>query len=247
MKRQLSILSPVLVCCLGCSAVPEDIPPGPIARFGSTPTIDGVFEDREWDDAELVQAGEYQQFRIKHDGTNLYFALVGDGGDLYFNKDTGLQVLHASAQLGSAEYMKSDTPVQSLGKCSDFALWGLQNESATVVREKMAAYLAENGWVGSIGGSQAQTEFAVSFNWLGVPRELERFAETPGIYIYSGRSFPPEQIEELRALSLEERKEQFPTLYWPRPWEPIDTMRLCSETLRFDSSYWGKLWIDLQE
>jgi hypothetical protein len=247
MKRQLSILSPALVCILGCSAVPEVVPSGPIARFGTTPTIDGVFEDGEWDDADIVQAGKYQQFRLKHDGTNLYFAVVGDGGDLRFNKETGLQVLHASAQLGSAEYIKSDTMVQSLGKCSDFALGGLQNESAAVVRERMAGYLAENGWVGSIGGNPAQTEFAVSFDWLGVTEGSERFAGTPGIYIYSGRSFSPEEIEELMALSLEERTEQYPTLYWPAPWEPIDTMRHCSETVRFDPSYWGRIWIDLGE
>jgi len=247
MKWQLSTLGPVLVCLIGCSAVPEEVPSGPIARLGTTPRIDGVFEDGEWDDAEIVEAGEYQQFRVKHDGTNLYLAVVGDGGDLWFNKNTGLQVLHASAQLGWADYRESDTLIQSLGKCSDFALGGLQDESATVVRERMAGYLAENGWVGSIGGNPAQTEFAVSFDWLGVTPESGRFAGTPGIYIYSGRSFSPEQVEELMALSLEERKEQYPTLYWPRPWEPIDTMRLCSETINFDPSYWGRIWIDLQE
>ena len=39
--------------------VPEVEPCGPIARFGGTPTIDGVFEAGEWDDAEVVQAGKY--------------------------------------------------------------------------------------------------------------------------------------------------------------------------------------------
>ncbi len=96
---------------------------GPIARFGSAPTIDGVFEEGEWDDAEVVRAGEYQRFRIKHDGKNLYFALVGGGGDLWFNKDAGLHILHSSSQLGSAEYIKSDSSVQSLSKPFDYRLW----------------------------------------------------------------------------------------------------------------------------
>ena len=247
MIRDLRVVYLFLVCFSGCSATQEVEPSGPIARLGSTPVIDGVFDSGEWDDAEIVRVGTIEQFRIKHDGVNLYFGVRAGGGDLLFNTDAGVRVLHWSAQLGSAEYVKSDTLTQSLDRPYSYKLWGLQNESPAVIQESLAGYLAENGWVGSIGGNSAQTEFAVSFDWLGVTPESGRFAGTPGTYIYSGRSFPPEQIEKLMALSLEERKEQYPTLYWPRPWEPIDTMRLCSETLRFDPSYWGKIWIDLQE
>jgi hypothetical protein len=247
-KVQLSILSSILVCFLGCSEVPEDEPSGPIARFGSTPTIDGVFEDGEWDDAGVVQAGKNQQFRLKHDSTNLYFAVVGDGGNLWFNKESGLHVLHASAQLGSAAYKKSDTSDdQSLYKAFVGQLYGLQDKSATVINERIAGYLAENDWVGSIGGNKAQTEFAVSFDWLGVTIGSERFVEIPSIYIYSGRHFSPEEIEELMALSLEERKEQYPTLYWPAPPVPNDSLNsgYCPETIRIDPTNWGKIWIDL--
>ncbi|MHC4362415.1 MAG: hypothetical protein ACYSTZ_06275 [Planctomycetota bacterium] len=233
---------------LACKA-PEGCvePSGPIARSGSTPTIDGVFEDGEWDDAEVVQAGKYQQFRLKHDSTNLYFAVVGDGGNLWFNKDKGLHVLHASAQLCSAEYTKSDTPAQLLDKAFVGQLYGVQNESATDINEKMTGYLAENGWVGSIGGNKAQTEFAVSFNWLGVTIGSERFVEIPVLYLYSGRHFSPEEIEKLRALSLEERKEQYPTLYWPVLPVPNDSLNsgYCPETISFDPTDWGRIWIDL--
>ena len=138
MKMQLIILSLILVYFLWCSSVPEVEPSGPIARFGSAPTIDGVFEDGEWDDAEVVQAGEHQRFRIKHDGNNLYFSLVGGGGDLWFNKDTGLHILHSSSQLGSAEYIKSDSSVQSLNKPFDYKLWGLQNRSVTEIQKELA-------------------------------------------------------------------------------------------------------------
>ncbi len=248
MTTQLSVLTMILVCFWGCSSVPEVEPSGPVARFGTSPTIDGVFDDGEWDDAEIVQAGKYQQFRIKHDSTNLYYALIGDGGNLYFNKDNGMQVLHASAQLGSAEYTKSDTSTaQSLDKAFVPQLYGLQNESATNVNERMAGYLVENGWVGSIGGNKAQTEFAVSFDWLGVTLGSERFVETPSQYVYSGRHFAPEEIEDLLALSLEERKEQYPTLYWPEEPAPNDSLNAgyCPETISFDPTNWGKIWIDL--
>lgn len=247
MKRKLSILSLALICFLECSSVPEVEPSGPIARLGTTPTIDGVFEDGEWDDAEIVQAGEYQQFRLKHDGTNLYFAVVGDGGNLWFNKDKGLQVLHASAQLGSVEYTKSDTSTQLLDKALVGQLFGLQNKSATEINESIAGYLAENGWVGSIGGNKAQTEFAVSFDWLGVTIGSGRFVEIPSIYIYSGRQFSPVEIEELMELSLEARKKQYPTLYWPVLPVPNDSLNsgYSPETISFDPTDWGKIWIDL--
>jgi hypothetical protein len=75
-----------------------------------------------------------------------------------------------------------------------------------------------------------------------------RFVEIPSIYVFSGRHFTPEEIEELSALSLEERKEQYPTLYWPVLPVPNDSLNsgYCPETIRFDPRGWGKIWIDLQ-
>ena len=251
MKVKLLGLSLILLWFLSCSPAPEVEPSGPIARYGSTPTIDGVFEDGEWDDAEVVQAGEFQQFRIKHDGTNLYFALVGGGGDLWFNKDKGLHILHSSGQLGSAEYIKSDSSIQTLDKPFDYQLQDLQNKSATEIREELAAYLAENGWVASIAqlGNKRQTEFAVSFDWLGVTDGSKRFVEIPSIYIYSGMIFSPgdPEIEKLLAMPLEERKKKYATLYWPTENEPNDKVGSgrSPETLSLDSTSWGTIWIDL--
>ena len=248
MKRQLSLLSLILVCFLGCPAVPEDEPSGPIAKSGTTPTIDGVFEVGEWDDAVIVKAGKHQQFRLKHDGTNLYFALIGDGGNLFFDKDTGLHVLHASAQLCWAEYIKSDDSVQSLAKPYVGQLFGLQNKPVDTINNLINGYLTENGWVASIGGNQAESEFAVSFDWLGVTTGLGRIVDIPGIYITSGRHFSPEEIEELMKLSLEERKVQFPTLYWPSEPVPNDSLcaGYCPEKIRCAPTGWGKIWLDLQ-
>jgi|GEM_PF-1899426 len=256
MKMRLLILGLVLVYFLGCASNHEVEPPGPIARFGSAPTIDGVFEEGEWDDAEVVQAGEYQRFRIKHDGKNLYFALVGGGGDLWFNKDAGLHILHSSSQLGSAEYIKSDSSVQSLSKPFDYRLWGLQNRSVAEIQEELAGYLAENGWVASIAalGNIRETEFAVSFDWLGVTDGSERFVKIPGIYVFSGllvtRDDPKAEkfIEKFKAMSPEERKAKYPTLYWPSenmPNSAVGSGRSL-ETLSLNSTSWGAIWIDLE-
>jgi hypothetical protein len=210
-----------------------------------------VFEDGEWDDAEVVQAGEYQRFRIKHDGNNLYFAVFGGGGDLWFNKDTGLHILHSSGRLGSAEYIKSDSSVQSLDKPFDYKLGDLQNKSVTEIQEALAGYLAENGWVASIAqlGNKRQTEFAVSLDWLGVTDGSKRFVKIPSIYVYSGMIFSPgdPEIEKLLSLPLEERKRKYATLYWPSENEPNDKVGSgrSPETIRLDSTSLGNIWIDL--
>lgn len=255
MKIQTLILMLIIVCVTGCSPAPEVKPSGPIAGFGSAPTIDGVFEDGEWDDAEVVQAGELQQFRIKHDGTNLYFAFVGGGGDLWFNKDTGLHILHSSAQIGSAEYIKSDGSDQSLDTPFDYKLWGLKKKSGPEIQAELTAYLNENGWVASIAplGNLRQTEFAVSFDWLGVKKGSERYVKIPDIYVFSGmiisRDDPEglELMEKFMALSVEERKAKYPTLYWPSENLPHETVGRGNspETLSCDSTSWGTIWLDI--
>ena len=250
MKIQLLIQSLILVYFLGCTSTREIEPSEPIARFGSTPTIDGVFEDGEWDDAEVVLGRKYQQFRLKHDSTNLYFAFDQDGGSLWFYKDTGLHVLHASAQLGFAEYIKSISLMQSLKKPFDWQLFGLPNKPLSDINEIMADYLAENGWVASTGplGNMAQAEWAVSFDWLGVTNTAQRFVETPRLLIFSARMrLSPEDKKALLALPLEERKNRYPALIWPAPPVPNDSLNrgLCPETIKIDPAGWGRIWIDL--
>jgi hypothetical protein len=233
---------------LGGPAVPEDEPSGPIAKSGTTPTIDGVFEVSEWDDAVIVKAGKHQQFRLKHDGTNLYFALIGDGSNLFLERDTCFHVLHASAQLTWAVYSKSEDTIQSRYKKYDHKLWGLQNKPADSIKYLIKSYLSENGWVASIGGTKRQTEFALSFDWLGINIKSGGYVKIPNIYIYSGMLFAPgdPEIEKLMALSLEERKTQYPTLYWPSEPAPNESSKEnFPETVSFDPSTWGNIWIGL--
>lgn len=237
-----------LLCASGCEVEPS----GPIARFGSTPAIDGIFEDGEWDDAVVVQVSEYHQFRVKHDSTNLYFAFDQDGGNLWLYNETGLRILHASAQLGSAEYTKSDSLMLLLDRGFEWQLYGLQKKPVGEINKIMSDYLAENGWVASIGplGNMAQAEWAVSLNWMGVTNAAQRFVETPGLYIFSARMrLSPEEKEALLELTPEERKDQYPPLTWPALPVPDDSVNrgLCPKSIKIDPTGWSKIWIDLEK
>ena len=167
------------------------------------------------------------------------------------NKNTSIQILHASSQLGSAEYKESDSMIYSLEKIFDWQLYGLQNETSKHMTESIAHYLAENGWVASIGplGNFAQVEWAVSFESLGISNQSERFVETPGLFIFSARMrLSPEEKKALLALPPEERKNRYPPLYWPNILVPNDSLNngLCPETIRVDPTGWNTIWIDFE-
>ncbi len=251
MIRDIPIVSLFLVCLSGCSSTPEAEPSGPIARLGSTPIVDGVFDSGEWDDAETVRAGAVEQFRIKHDGVYLYLAIRASGGDIVFNTDAGIRVLHWSAQLGSAEYVKSDTLTQTLDKPYAFELWGLQNEPPAVIQETLARYLAENGWVATTSRrSLMQTEMVVSFDWLGVNIGPGQIVELPSVRVRGGlmMSRDDPRMEELMALPREEMQRLYPSLSWPAGSAPSDSIGMggLPDTIRIDPADYGKIWIDLR-
>jgi hypothetical protein len=252
MKIRLSIVSLSLIWVMGCSSVSEDEPSGPVARYGTTPTIDGMFADGEWDDAEIVRTDTGEEFRIKHDGKNLYFGLKAGGGDVWFDTDTGLHVLHWSGQLGSLEYTKSDTSTQTLDKPFAYELWGLREEPPAIVQETLSGYLFDNGWAANLAsmGDLYQSELVVSFDRLGVNIESGRFVEIPGVRIEAGFIVSPNdpRVEEIMALSVEERRRRYPALYWPTEPAPDDSIGMGKwpETIRSDAADFGKIWIDLE-
>jgi len=250
--RNCSLLFAFVVCFAACSSTGEVEPSGPIARYGSTPIVDGVFDSGEWDDAEVVQTGTVEQFRIKHDGTYVYFAVRASGGDLVFNTDAGVRVLHWSAQLGSAEYVKTDSLMQTLDKPYAYELWGLQDESPEVIRETLAAYLAENGWVATTSKrSLMQTEFAISFDWLRVDSGSGPIVELPSIRVRGGLMMSREdpRFEELAALSPEELQRMYPSVSWPVGPAPSDSIGMgggLPDTIYIDAADYGRVWIDLR-
>jgi len=250
MKRSLPIVFSILLCCSACSSMREAEPEGLIAGFGSTPTIDGVFDSGEWDDTEIVQADTTELFRVKHDGVNLYFAVRAGGGNLLFNTDAGVRVLHWSAQLGSAEYVKSDTSTQALDKPLAPELWGLQDEPPAVIQETLAEYLAENGWASNTAsmGNLMESELAVSFDRLGIDAGSGRFVEIPGVRIEAGlmitRSDP--RSKKLLALPREELKKRYPFVSWPASSDIIGQGNL-PDSIRVDTADFGRIRIDLKK
>jgi hypothetical protein len=252
MTKRLAVVCAILACLSACSPTRETEPAGPIARFGSTPTIDGVFDPGEWDDAEIVRTGTIEQFRIKHDGVNLYLAVRAGGGDLLLNTDAGVRVLHWSAQLGAAEYAKSDASTQSLVKPYAYELWGLGDEPPAVIQETLAGYLAENGWAANTAsmGNLMESELAISFDLLGLDTGSGRFVELPGVRIGAGlmiaRGDP--RGEELRALSRDELRGRYPPVSWPSSSAPSDSIGMggLPDTIRVDAEDYGRIWIDLR-
>jgi len=61
---------------------------GPVARFGTTPTIDGIFGDGEWDDAEVVQVESSWRFRLYWSEERGY-VIVSAGADRQFDQAYG--------------------------------------------------------------------------------------------------------------------------------------------------------------
>jgi hypothetical protein len=252
MTRGLAIACSLLVCIMACSSSRETEPTGLIARFGSTPTIDGVFAPGEWDDAEIARADTVEQFRVKHDGENLYLAVRAGGGDLVFNTAAGVRVLHWSGQLGSAEYAQSDSRTQSLERPFAHELWGLRDQPPAVIRETLARYLAENGWAANTAsmGNLMESELAVSFDWLGVNTGSEPFVELPGIRVSAGLMIARDDPrgEELLALPREELRRRYPNVFWPAESPPSDSIGMggLPDTIRVDPADYGRIWIDLR-
>ena len=253
MKKSILKVLLILAGVTAYSCKSEIEPTGPIARFGSPPIIDGTYDPGEWNDALIVRTDTIEQYRIKHDGVNLYIAVQAGGGNLVFNTESGVRVLHWSAQLGSAEYVISDTLTQLLVKPYAFELWGLHNESPSVIQETLAEYLAKNGWAGSTAsmGNLMQTELVVSFDWLGVIPGSWRFAEIPGVRISAGpmiaRGDP--RAEEFLSLSREEMEKLYPFVSWPSQSPARDSIGLggLPDTINIKAEDYGKIWIDLQK
>jgi len=140
------------------------------APRGATPRIDGVFAQGEWEDATTLELSATKKILLKHDGKNLYVTLDTPGGDLFFHSSERVRQLHASAALGSKEYAPVDGGSWSFVSKTPTALYGLQRQPADEIDEAMAQHLETHGWAASLipMGNPYQTEFAISFEWLGI-------------------------------------------------------------------------------
>jgi hypothetical protein len=140
------------------------------APRGSVPRIDGVFAQGEWADAAILELGATKKVLLKHDDDNLYVALDAPGGDLFFHTTDRVRQIHSSFALGSKEYAPGEGGLWSFASKSPIALHGLQKEPAEKIETALSEHLETHGWAASLipMGNPYQTEFVVSFEWLGV-------------------------------------------------------------------------------
>jgi hypothetical protein len=243
MKPRLFILGAFLVSILLSPSNPMGAQSEPIARFGTAPTIDGVFEDGEWDDAEVFQVDSSWRLRLKHDGANLYAALDGAGGNIWLKEKDAMRVLHASFALNLVEYSKSESSDWVRSHEPVNALFGLQKESAAAIKEGMTKYLAENGWAASLipMGNTTETEFAITFEHLGIAGDPDaaRFVEIPFVYIFTATNLPPEKLAGRAGW-----------WHWPGLRETSDEFLRRGhrpDKISADAIEWGKIRIDLRK
>lgn len=151
---------------VGMEAPPSEL----AAPRGSTPKIDGIFAEGEWDDARVLELSATKKLLFKHDGENLYVALDAPGGDLFFHSEDRVCQIHSSFALASREFTSADDGSWAVVRRSPIALRGLQKQSAEEIEAAFVEHLRNNGWAASLMpmGNPYQTEFAVSFEWLGV-------------------------------------------------------------------------------
>jgi hypothetical protein len=95
----------VLLLSLSVHAAPRVQVP----RVPTSPKVDGVITSKEWKDAVRVPLGSSGHAMLQHNGNYLFIALVGRragiGSLCTMNKDV-VQVLHASAALGTATFQR---------------------------------------------------------------------------------------------------------------------------------------------
>jgi len=140
--------------------------------------------------------------------------------------------------------------MQVLDKPFKYKLWKLQDEPPDVIKKTLMNYLKEEGWTANIAplGPKMQSEFAISFEWLGIQSGSEQYVRIPGIHICGGlmltRSDP--EFEKIMNMPLEERKKQYPSLFWP---ESPKTHPLnggpCPDMIKIAPDDFGTIWIDL--
>lgn len=146
----LNLLQGILVV-LGLVFVPSTEPAVEVPRVAPTAVvIDGVHERAEWGSAAVVRLAEGTTIRLQHDGRHLFIGIVAvqpGFPSVCTGRGDSVQVLHASAALGSVRY----TGATDSWTTRDTAFaYGMRNPDTTnQARLERRAYLARHGWLSS--------------------------------------------------------------------------------------------------
>jgi len=117
---------------------------------GSPIAVDGIMELEEWAGALAVEIGERATLRLKHADGFLFIGLETQEpvvGNVLLQAGDILSILHSSAALGTALYVRSDGLWQ---RTKDF-VWQCRSRTLTdsAIRQRNA-FLEEEGWMASI-------------------------------------------------------------------------------------------------
>jgi len=172
-----------------------------VARYGTTPTIDGTISDGEWTDAStvtfLVTGGATCTVYVKQDGSYLYVAFnIPD--TTYYTDDISYVLIDVGHDLWQ------DPPAEDF--CFEIYRDGETVEAGITLGPEGSEweYRAPTGWTAAFSstGTGWQTEYSIEYSKIGVTAGEE---ETLGVMFetsdrhnsaYSYYGWPPDSNEE---------------------------------------------------
>jgi hypothetical protein len=177
------------------AASPAATPPGEAIAVpaGAAPVIDGTIGDAEWA-GSAVAAGDGLDLWWRTDGTLLYVAVRREGAgsvNLVLAEGDAIRILHSSAALGSARYVRSAGTAWDLVEDFDWCCRVPGDPAA-------AALLDDAGWTASPGtvGAPGDVEFAVRPGSAGMRVAVSSVGPDGRAVIWPG-DLPGDQQEAL--------------------------------------------------
>lgn len=175
----------VALCCfpLAACAQSADPPPASEASRDLTITLDGHASSHEWDGAEVHDLTGSGSVSILQDDDHVYLAVQDDAfgwSHVYVPDGDTVRVLHASAALGTALYVRDAEGWQ----LREPFKWGVRDTTFSAAAEaERAAFFDRHGWVANTNrmGSRRVIEFQIDKGLFGPsgPRLAVLYAEDP--------------------------------------------------------------------
>ncbi len=138
------------------------LPTGPTleAPLGEPPDIDGVLSPGEWQGARREELAGGGELWLLQDGEYLYLGIRAKefgAGSICVDRGDRIEVLHASAALGTATYTLAQGAWQ---RTRSFEWCCRSTGNSASARDTRAAHLESEGWLANISG-------------MGAPEEME--------------------------------------------------------------------------
>jgi len=136
---------------------------------GSSIQLDGVINEQEWNNAKEYRLSGGGKLLVKKENKELYLAMAADKqawAHVYLHRQDTIQVMHASAALGEAKYIKQN----QLWRNIESFQWALREKEYNdeLARKQQDHYL-KHGWVANNNnmGNGMTLEFKVNLSHPG--------------------------------------------------------------------------------